>query len=142
VGNNVLPDGNGRSTVVVLVFLEKEGKILLVRQDYGKRYWSLPGGVMEPGESIEQAAVREVKEETGLDIRVVRVVGLYSKPTEYAIAVTLEGEILGGWLQPANEISECGFFPADQLPTPIRDHLRERIADFQRQIPAAILRTQ
>jgi 8-oxo-dGTP diphosphatase len=131
-----------RHIVVALVFVRQDDRILLVRQDYGRQYWSLPGGVMELGESIDEAAVREVKEETGLDVRLERVVGLYSKPGEESLAVTFEAEIVGGTLQADNEISECHFFPVDQLPEPIRAHLRDRIADFSReQLPAA-MRTQ
>jgi 8-oxo-dGTP pyrophosphatase MutT (NUDIX family) len=55
--------------VTALVFIARGDELLLVRQSYGKRYWSLPGGSMEHGESVEQAAVREAKEETGLDVR-------------------------------------------------------------------------
>ena len=58
-----------KTIVVALVFICKEESILLVRQNYTKKYWSLPGGVMEAGESLDQTAIREVKEETGLDIR-------------------------------------------------------------------------
>ncbi|HEY40342.1 MAG TPA: NUDIX hydrolase [Dehalococcoidia bacterium] len=51
--------------------LIEENKILLVKQDVTeKRHWALPGGKLEPGESIEQCLVREIKEETGLDISV------------------------------------------------------------------------
>jgi ADP-ribose pyrophosphatase YjhB (NUDIX family) len=51
--------------------LIEENKILLVKQDVTeKRHWSLPGGKLEPGESIEQCLTREIKEETGLDISV------------------------------------------------------------------------
>jgi ADP-ribose pyrophosphatase YjhB (NUDIX family) len=120
-----------RVVVVVLVLIQEDGALLLVRQNYGRRYWSLPGGVMEHGESIDQAAIREVKEETGLDVRLKRVVGLYSKPGEDALAVTFEGEVVGGVLEPlTDDVSECHYFPFDYLPEPIREHLRERIADF------------
>ena len=44
--------------IVLLVFIEKRGEILLVRQNYGARLWSLPGGYMENGESIEEGAIR------------------------------------------------------------------------------------
>jgi 8-oxo-dGTP diphosphatase len=131
-----------RHVVVVLVFIRQDDRILLVRQDYGSGYWSLPGGSMEHGESIDEAAVREVKEETSLDVRIMRVVGLYAKPKEEAIAITLEAEVTGGTLQADNEIDECCFFPVDQLPQPIREHLRERVADFCRELPSAVMRTQ
>jgi len=106
-----------RLEVAVLVFLQRGDEFLLVRQAYGQRYWSLPGGVVETGESLEQAAIREVAEETGLQIRVGRVVGLYSRPGEAALAITLEGEITGGEMQSGlSEISECAFFPLDKPP--------------------------
>ncbi len=98
-------------TVVVLVFIQQGDAILLVKQNYGKQYWSLPGGVMEPGESIGDAAIREVKEETGLDVRLKRVVGLYSKPSENGLAVCLEGEVVGGTLKADHEITKCRYFP-------------------------------
>ena len=129
-------------TVVALVFIEQDGRILLVKQNYGRQYWSLPGGAMEPGESIDQAAIREVKEETGLDIRLNRVVGLYSKPKENGLAVCFEGEVLGGVLQAANEICECGYFPYDGLRGPIREHLLQRIEDFRSGLSHAVFRTQ
>jgi len=132
-----------RFVVVALVFIRQGETILLVRQNYGKQYWSLPGGVMEPGESIDQTAIRETKEETGLDIRLKRVVGLYSKPDEGALAVAFEGEITGGSLKQAtDEVSEIRYFPFDRLPEPVRGHLRERIEDFRRNIPYAVCRRQ
>ena len=132
-----------RLVVIALVIIRQDDSALLVRQNYGDRYWSLPGGMMELGESIDQAAIREVREETGLDVRLKRVVGLYSKPGEDSLAVTFEGQIVGGALrQVTNETSECRYFPFDHLPEPIREHLRERIADFQRDEPQAVFRTQ
>jgi len=130
-----------RLTVVVLVFICRDDALLLVKQSYGKQYWSLPGGVVELGESLEQAAIREVKEETGLDVRLRRVVGLYSKPGDNSLAVTFEGEAVGGALMPNLEISECRFIPLHQLPE-ARDHLRRRIDDFLSASPYAAFRSQ
>ena len=136
--------------VIALVFIARGDEILLVQQSYGKRYWSLPGGSMEPGESVDQAAVREVKEETGLDVRLTRLVGLYSKPALDALAVCFEAEVVGGSVQEAtdaalvsrDEIVECGYFRPDALPEPIREHLIERIKDWQQGLPHAMWRSQ
>jgi len=129
-------------TVAVFVFLQQVDKLLLVKQGYGQQYWSLPGGVVEEGETIQQAIVREVKEETGLDITIGRVVGLYSKPRENALAITLAGCIVGGELKPDHEILECHFFPLDQLPSLVHGHFLERVDDYLRQNQAAVIRTQ
>lgn len=78
--------------------------------------------MVEYGESIDQAAIREDKEETGLIIRIKRVVGLYTKKDEAALAVTFEGEIIGGTLAPQNAVSDCQYFHFDMLPA-ARAHL-------------------
>jgi NADH pyrophosphatase NudC (nudix superfamily) len=91
--------------------------------------------------SVEQAAIREVKEEIGLDIRITKVVGVYSMPTEHSIAITLEGTTTSGTLAPNNEITECRYFKLDELPQ-ARDHLQQRIADFANQSMTAFLGTE
>ena len=134
--------------VAALVFIPRGEEILLVRQGYGKRYWSLPGGSMESSqsgrcESVEQAAVREAKEETGLDVRLTRLVGVYSKPGQDALAVCFEAEVTGGSVQEAaDEIVEWGYFSPDALPAPVRNHLRQRIADWRQGLPHAVWRSQ
>jgi 8-oxo-dGTP diphosphatase len=129
--------------VTALVLIARGAELLLVRQSYGERYWSLPGGSMEHGESVEQAAVREAKEETGLDVRLTRLVGVYSKPAQNALAICFEAEVLGGSVEEAtDETVECGYFLPDALPEPIRGHLRERIADWQKGRSKAVWRSQ
>ena len=124
-------------TVVALVFLRQGDSILLVRQRHDPQYWSLPGGMVEAGEAVEEAAVREAREETGLEVRLLRLVGLYSKPEEGALAVAFEGVVVGGRLLAATEeTSDCRYFPLDRLGEPIRDHLRQRVEDFRRGGPA------
>ena len=134
--------GPPKTVVTVLVFIPRGDAILLARQNYGRQYWSLPGGVMEAGESVEQAAIREVKEETGLDIQLGRLVGVYSKPGENGLALTFEGRVTGGVLQADNEIAEVRYFPLANLPENIRQHLRQRVEDFQAGLPEALVRTQ
>jgi ADP-ribose pyrophosphatase YjhB (NUDIX family) len=131
-----------KTVVAAFVFIRKEETILLVKQGYGEQYWSLPGGVMEAGESIDQTAIREVKEETGLDIRLGKLIGVYSKPGEDALAMTFVGNIKGGDLKAYNEVIDVGYFPLAKLPDNIRPHLRKRVADFQADLPYAVIRTQ
>lgn len=130
-----------RFVITALAFIRKEDTFLLVKQSYGNQYWSLPGGVVEYGESVDQAAVREVKEETSLDIRVKRVVGLYSKPDDNSLAITFECEIIGGFLAPNNEVSDCQYFHFDNLPE-ARKHLNQRVEDFRRGFSDVVVRTQ
>ena len=131
-----------KTVVVAFVFIRKDETILLVKQSYGHQYWSLPGGVMEEGESIDQAAIREVKEETGLNIRLEKLIGVYSKPSEGALAMTFVGEVIGGELRADNEIIEVCYFPLANLPENIREHLRQRVDDFIAALPHPVIRTQ
>ncbi len=131
-----------KTVVAVLVFIQEQDRILLVKHGYGQLYWSLPGGVMESGESIEQAASREVREETGLDISLGRLVGVYSLPSENALALTFEARVVGGELCPCYEIIDAQFFPLSNLPGHVRKHFHERVEDFIAGLPNAIVRMQ
>jgi ADP-ribose pyrophosphatase YjhB (NUDIX family) len=135
-------DTEPRLLVVALVLIRQGESILLVQQDYGRQYWSLPGGMVEHGEAVDQAAIREVREETSLEVSLTRLVGLYSKPEENALAITFEGEITGGEIDPQNEVRAARFFPLTELPNNIRHHLRQRIEDYGQNHPHAVVRTQ
>ena len=68
--------------MVDIVIPDGEGRVLLIRRD-SEPYqgsWALPGGFIDVGETVEDAAVREAKEETGLDVELSRLVGVYSEP--------------------------------------------------------------
>src|SRR3569832_355812 len=98
---------------------DAKGRNLLTRRaDYGQ--WCLPGGRMESGESAAEACEREVFEETGLKIRVKRLVGVYSHPDQlvvypdgnkvHVVALHFEAEIVGGELGLSNETTDFGYF--------------------------------
>ena len=70
---------------VGLILLNDKGQILFEkRRDCGM--WGLPGGKIDAGESIEQTAIREAKEETGFNIQVMRLLGVYSDPKDHLVA--------------------------------------------------------
>ena len=123
-----------------VVVRDAQGRVLLERRsDCG--VWGLLGGRIEKGESVEQAAVREVKEESGLDVRVTRLLGVYSDPREGRIVaysetdiiqlvdVVVEAEIQGGELTRSAESEELRFFALDELPAQIVPPARQALQD-------------
>ena len=119
-------------TIGVAVAVLKSGQILLVkREDFA--IWALPGGGIESGESIAQAAVREVCEETGLRVKLTRLVGLYSQPLWLdggSHTILLAAHVIGGEMRPqVGEVLEVGFFDPKQLPSPMAWWHQRRIHD-------------
>ncbi|WP_270180623.1 NUDIX hydrolase [Alkalihalobacillus sp. CinArs1] len=70
----------------VVIIRNKEGAILLQQRNEKKKRWGLPGGLMEPGESTEETAIREAKEETGLRIRSLTLFQMYSGSEFFTVA--------------------------------------------------------
>ncbi|MDP6823205.1 MAG: NUDIX domain-containing protein [Dehalococcoidia bacterium] len=98
--------------------VEIEGELLLVRRGiqpaYGK--WSFPSGYVNRGEQVERAVEREVVEETGLEVRVDWLVGLYSEPEKTVVLAVYSASVTGGALIAGDETLETATFPYDQLP--------------------------
>ena len=97
------------------IIADTEGHILLVRRaiepGYGK--WVFPGGYVDRGEEVLTAAVRE---EAGLEIRVERLVNVYSYPGSAPVIIVYAASILGGFLACDDEGLEARFFPPDTIP--------------------------
>jgi ADP-ribose pyrophosphatase YjhB (NUDIX family) len=101
------------------VVLDEAGRILLHRRD-DNELWSIPGGGMEVGERIADTVVREVREETGLEVEPEAIVGIYSNPqhvVEYGdgeirqqFSVCFACRLVGGELATSDESLEVGFF--------------------------------
>jgi len=102
------------------VLIDGQARVLLAKQNYGKRKWALPGGLVEPGESPDQAAVREAKEETGLLVELDYLIALYfvRRVQPPRLGFVYAARITGGRLElPASgELSDLGWFPIDNLP--------------------------
>jgi ADP-ribose pyrophosphatase YjhB (NUDIX family) len=123
---------------VAVVLRDEAGKILLERRsDCG--WWGCLGGRVEAGESVEQAAVREVFEETGLVVRITGLVGLYSEPAGrivtfpdnvvHLVDAAVTAEILSGELTISSESEELRFFSPQELPEEIVPPARRLLAD-------------
>ena len=89
---------------------DTEGRILLLQRSDGDNLWGFPGGVMEPGERIADTVVREVHEETGLEVEPTMLVGVYSAP-KYAFAYPN-----GDQVQPVTIFFECRIVGGELLP--------------------------
>ena len=122
------------------VLINDANQVLLHRRsDNGA--WALPGGAMEIGESIETCAVREMWEETGLHVRIKRLVGVYSDPANYCILrypngyavhyliVVYEVEQTGGELLISDESTDLRWFDVDALPDGMMPSSRMRVLD-------------
>jgi ADP-ribose pyrophosphatase YjhB (NUDIX family) len=114
---------------------DEAGRLLLVRRE-DNDYWALPGGHLDYGETLVQAAVREAREETGLAVQVVRLSGIYSAPFQDGFTINDVNQIVsavficrvvGGELGPGPETTNAAFFPLDALPEPILPYHVPRI---------------
>ena len=127
---------------VGVVVVDERGRILLEkRSDNGM--WGLPGGGIEPGESVYETALREVKEETGLDIQVTGLVGVYSEPWEgrivtypdngdvrHLVDIMLIAEMISGEMVISSESLDFRFFNPDSFPTELVPPAKKPLRHF------------
>ena len=119
--------------LVVVVLAADDGKLVLVRRAIQPAIgrWSLPSGYVDRGEAVEHAAHREVKEETGLDIRLNGLVGLYSRAGSPFVLAAYAAEVAGGTLRAGQEVQETRLFTTDELPPLPFPHDDEIIDDWR-----------
>ena len=116
---------------VIVAIIENRKILLTKREDF--EVWCLPGGGVEDGESVAEAAIREAKEETGVDVELTSLVGVYSRlggMRNDVHAVLFRARPIGGELrlQPGETI-EVAFFPFEDLPKELLFGHQQRIAD-------------
>ncbi len=104
-----------------------QGKIVLIRRKNPpfQGHFALPGGFVEVGETVETAAVREAKEETGLDVEIIKLLGVYSEPSRDPRGHTVSVIFLAvgkGNIKAGSDASETGLFGMNDIPELAFDH--------------------
>jgi ADP-ribose pyrophosphatase YjhB (NUDIX family) len=127
----------GKTATAIIPF--PENKILLIKRNTipFKGYWGLPGGRMDPGETIEQTVVREVKEETGLDVEIDCKIGEYVEKGikddvdyEYYPTCFLVKRVGGEIKRQESEIQDIQLFSLKELPDPLGFEHDKMINDY------------
>lgn len=128
---------------VNVAVIDAARRVLLTRRE-DFEVWCLPGGSVEEGESLAEAALREVAEETGLAVRLTRLVGLYSRAKlrgyhTAAVFAAVPGD--GSLRVDPGEVVEAEWFAADELPFDLLWGQRERILDALSGVGGSIVRS-
>ena len=120
------------------VILDAAGRVLMVHHSYGHLNSEIPGGASELGESATDTAIREVREETGLEVVAERMTGVYYEPGIDMHHFAFRCRLADPSAKPVPdgaEITELGYFSPDALPRPISDFTLRRIADALSPMP-------
>lgn len=121
---------NNREYVKVIVaagsVIKKNEKYLLVQEKKPEAYglWNFPAGRVEVGDTIEKTAIKEVKEESGYDVELIKKIGIFHKNNDKAVKHIFEAKILGGELNyPKNEFLDAKWFTWKEIKN-MKDKLR------------------
>ena len=105
--------------LAVAVLIESDGLVLLGKRGPGTRQpgkWSFPAGFVERGERVELAAAREAREETGLEVVVGELIGLFSSEGEPVVLAVYAARIASGEAFAGDDLTEVAWFPLQELP--------------------------
>ena len=127
------------ATALIIPASDDPFKIIIVKRavEPCKGQYSLPGGFMEIDETTEECAIREMLEETGLEGRIKRLLGVRNQPSPQYKMVLLVGyeiEIIGGELNASDDAEEATFFPLDDHPAIAFEGHQKFIDDYERLI--------
>lgn len=115
------------------IIIDYDGGIILIKRKNPPEGWALPGGFVDYGESLESAAVREAKEETGLDVKLIRQFHSYSDPKRDPRHHTITTVFIAkakGKAVAGDDAKEIGIFTKNNLPEQIAFDHRDIIEDY------------
>lgn len=131
------------ANIGVDIAIVHDGCILLTQRE-DSAAWCLPGGHVDAGESLAEAAVRECREETGLEVQITHLIGIYSRPGWRRgghHSIVFGGQVVGGGLRhDPSEVLAIGYFPTNKLPSPLYWGHRTQIADALSGVGGSIVR--
>jgi 8-oxo-dGTP diphosphatase len=120
---------------VDIIIEQGEGVVLILRRN-NPCLWAIPGGFCDYGESLEQAAVREAREETGLEVELIEQFHTYSDPRrdprQHTITTVYIGRVIRGVLQAQDDAQEIGVFAQDALPAVLAFDHAQILGDYFR----------
>lgn len=140
--NSLIP---AASTVVT----DHTGRVLLIERT-DNRLWSIPGGAMEPGETISECAIRETREETGITVDIVRLVGIYTNPAHVIsydngevrqqFSICFACRPTSGELAPSDESNTVGYYTLAEVDAMnMHPSIRKRISDALANHPTPVI---
>ena len=116
-----------------IIIEQGDGIVLILRRNEPRR-WAIPGGFCDYGESLEEAAVREAVEETGLDVELIEQFHTYSDPRrdprQHNITTVYIARAIGGTLQAQDDAQDIGIFSEDDLPPQLAFDHDEILKDY------------
>jgi 8-oxo-dGTP diphosphatase len=130
-----MPEHRNPAPTVDVVILLPGDRVVLVERRYPPRGWAMPGGFVDEGETIEAAAVREAKEETGLDVRLEELLYVYSDPRRDPRKHTLSAVFVArasGAPSGGDDAAQASAFAWDELPSPLAFDHAGILADARR----------
>ena len=140
--NSLVPGGSA-------IIVNEAGEVLLQRRSDNDR-WALPSGTMDIGETIGEAVVREVREETGIEAELIGILGVYSDPghvfayddgeVRQQFNICFTGRAIGGKPRPSDESSEVRFFPLSKVEDlNMHESIRLRLRHYSENRPQAVI---
>ena len=123
-----------------IIFDDEHRVLLCHRRDLDA--WNLPGGLVESGELPTEAVIRETKEETGLDIAIERLVGVYGKADKDELVFAFVCQAISGQLASTEEADKCGYFEISRIPENTVPKQVGRIHDALHSKPQLVFRRQ